>query len=193
MLEEARRDGGMPSDEEYWAREMSGQDSEEAEESGRYVRLLASLRCTVGPVAVMVAGGWFATRHARPENTMFANPREVLAFTYEGRQLRVPEPGSWVAFDCTAAVRNGAARWRPGSRRATCARSGPMAAKPRPFKRAGLHRLECPDCPCYGYFTVAMLEAAGELPACFAVGCGARMMPTELELAVLLGGRAGGP
>jgi hypothetical protein len=61
-----------------------------------------------------------------------------------------------------------------------------MAAKPRPFKRAGLHRLECPDCPCYGYFTVAMLEAAGELPACFAVGCGARMMPTELELAVLL-------
>jgi hypothetical protein len=61
-----------------------------------------------------------------------------------------------------------------------------MAAKPRPFKRAGLHRLECPDCPCYGYFTVAMLEAAGGLPACFAVGCGARMMPTELELAVLL-------
>jgi hypothetical protein len=62
-----------------------------------------------------------------------------------------------------------------------------VPAKPRPFKRAGLHRLECPDCPCYGYFTVAMLEAAGELPACFAVGCGARMMPTELELAALLG------
>jgi hypothetical protein len=61
-----------------------------------------------------------------------------------------------------------------------------MPAKPRPFKRAGLHRLECPDCPCYGYFTVAMLEAAGELPACFAVGCGAMMMPTELELAILL-------
>jgi hypothetical protein len=32
---------------------------------------------------------------------MFANPREVLAFTHDGRQLRVPEPGSWVAFDCT--------------------------------------------------------------------------------------------
>jgi hypothetical protein len=45
-----------------------------------------------------------------------------------------------------------------------------VPAKPRPFKRAGLHRLECPDCPCYGYFTV-----------------GARMMPTELELAALLG------
>jgi hypothetical protein len=39
-----------------------------------------------------------------------------------------------------------------------------MAAKPRPFKRAGLHRLECPDCPCYGYFTVAMLEAAAGCP-----------------------------
>jgi hypothetical protein len=31
--------------------------------------ILASFGCTVGPVAVMVAGGWFATRHARPENT----------------------------------------------------------------------------------------------------------------------------
>jgi hypothetical protein len=31
--------------------------------------ILASFACTVGPVAVMVAGGWFATRHARPENT----------------------------------------------------------------------------------------------------------------------------
>src|SRR3954452_5056940 len=61
-----------------------------------------------------------------------------------------------------------------------------MPAKPRPFKRAGLHRLECPDCPCYGYFTVAALEAAGGLPACFVLGCGARMMPTELELAMLL-------
>jgi hypothetical protein len=30
--------------------------------------LLASLACTVGPVAVMVAGGWFATRHVRPEH-----------------------------------------------------------------------------------------------------------------------------
>jgi hypothetical protein len=30
--------------------------------------ILASLACTAGPVAVMVTGGWFATRHARPEN-----------------------------------------------------------------------------------------------------------------------------
>jgi hypothetical protein len=57
---------------------------------------------------------------------------------------------------------------------------------PRPFKRGGLHRLECPDCPCYGYFTVAMLEAAGGPPACFVDGCGAAMTPTELELAMLL-------
>ena len=57
----------------------------------------------------------------------------------------------------------------------------------KPFKRAGLHRLECPDCPSYGYFTVAMLERAGQLPTCFASGCGAAMVPTELELAMLLG------
>jgi hypothetical protein len=62
-----------------------------------------------------------------------------------------------------------------------------MPARPRAFKRGGLHRLECPDCPCYGYFTVAALEAAGGLPACFVLGCGAQMMPTELELAMLLG------
>jgi hypothetical protein len=62
-----------------------------------------------------------------------------------------------------------------------------MARKgPAPFKRGGLHRLECPDCPCYGYFTVAMLEDAG-LPGCFRAGCGATMMPAELELAFLLG------
>jgi hypothetical protein len=64
-----------------------------------------------------------------------------------------------------------------------CAECG--AAKP--WTRGGLHRLECPDCPCYGYFTVATLEAAGELPACFVGGCGERMVPTELELAMLLG------
>lgn len=56
----------------------------------------------------------------------------------------------------------------------------------KPFKRAGLHRLECPDCQCYGYFTVAMLERAGELPVCFARGCSAIMLPAELELALLL-------
>jgi hypothetical protein len=32
---------------------------------------------------------------------VFANPRELEAYTYEGRALRVPEVGSWVAFDCT--------------------------------------------------------------------------------------------
>lgn len=32
---------------------------------------------------------------------MFANAQELLAYTYEGRQLRVPEEGAWVAFDCT--------------------------------------------------------------------------------------------
>jgi hypothetical protein len=57
---------------------------------------------------------------------------------------------------------------------------------PKTFSRKGLHRLECPMCPCYGYFTVAMLEAAGELPRCFARGCGETLQPTELELAMLL-------
>jgi hypothetical protein len=33
---------------------------------------------------------------------MFANAQEMLAYTYEGRQLRVPEDGSWISFDCTA-------------------------------------------------------------------------------------------
>jgi hypothetical protein len=56
----------------------------------------------------------------------------------------------------------------------------------RKFSRKGLHRLECPMCSCYGYFTVAMLENAGELPACFARGCGETMQPTELELAMIL-------
>jgi hypothetical protein len=28
----------------------------------------AVLGCTFAPVAMMVTGGWFATRHARPEN-----------------------------------------------------------------------------------------------------------------------------
>jgi hypothetical protein len=62
-----------------------------------------------------------------------------------------------------------------------------MAAKAKPFSRKGLHRLECPACSCYGYFTVAMLESAGELPECFARGCGETMMPAELELARILG------
>jgi hypothetical protein len=62
-----------------------------------------------------------------------------------------------------------------------------MPAKPRPFKRAGLHRLECPDCPCYGYFTVAMLERLPGLPACLAAHCPGTLVPAELELAMLLG------
>jgi hypothetical protein len=50
------------------------------------------------------------------------------------------------------------------------------------FKRSGLHRLECVDCPGYVYATVAMLETHG-LPSC---PCGGRMVPSELELAALL-------
>jgi hypothetical protein len=57
---------------------------------------------------------------------------------------------------------------------------------PRPFKRAGLHRLECPDCGCYGYYTVAMLEDAG-CPDCWRPDCGGQLAPDELELAMLLG------
>jgi hypothetical protein len=57
---------------------------------------------------------------------------------------------------------------------------------PKTFSRKGLHRLECPMCPCYGYFTVAALEGAGELPRCFSKGCGETLQPTELELAMLL-------
>lgn len=60
-----------------------------------------------------------------------------------------------------------------------------MAAKT--FKRSGLHRLECQACPCYGYFTVAMLEKAGQMPRCFAPDCGAEMQPERLELALMLG------
>ena len=58
------------------------------------------------------------------------------------------------------------------------------------FKRTGLHRLECPTCPCYGYFTVAMLEAAGQLPSCFTRGCGERLQPARIELALMLGAMA---
>jgi hypothetical protein len=58
-----------------------------------------------------------------------------------------------------------------------------MAAK---FKRSGLHRLECPMCSCYGYFTVAMLEDVG-LPECFRKGCGETMQPAKIELAMMLG------
>lgn len=58
---------------------------------------------------------------------------------------------------------------------------------PKPFKRTGLHRLECEACPGYVYATVAALEAHG-LPRC---GCGARVMPARLELGLLLGLRDG--
>lgn len=51
------------------------------------------------------------------------------------------------------------------------------------FKRKGLHRLECLDCPGYLYGTVASLESVG-LPRC---ACGGRLVPERLELALLLG------
>lgn len=55
-------------------------------------------------------------------------------------------------------------------------------AKPT-WKRSGLHRLECVNCPGYVYATVAMLETHG-LPSC---PCGGRLVPERLELALLLG------
>lgn len=57
---------------------------------------------------------------------------------------------------------------------------------PAKFKRTGLHRLECPVCSCYGYFTVAMLEDVG-LPRCFRDGCGETLQPARIELALMLG------
>lgn len=56
-------------------------------------------------------------------------------------------------------------------------------SKIKPFKRSGLHRLECPACPGYTYATVAMLETVG-IPAC---ACGAAFTPDRLELCELLG------
>jgi hypothetical protein len=58
----------------------------------------------------------------------------------------------------------------------------------KPFSRKGLHRFSCPMCPCYGYFTVALVEDVG-LPPCFAPGCPGqdeRMQPDRLELAIIL-------
>jgi hypothetical protein len=56
------------------------------------------------------------------------------------------------------------------------------------FKRAGLHKLECPMCDGYTYGTVANLEEMmrrhGRLPSC---ACGDTFQPTELELAMILG------
>lgn len=55
----------------------------------------------------------------------------------------------------------------------------------RPFKRSGLHRLDCGATLCGGYVyaTVAQLESLG-IPAC---PCGTRYVPIEVELADLLG------
>lgn len=52
------------------------------------------------------------------------------------------------------------------------------------FKRGGLHRLTCPSATCDGYVyaTVAQLEQG--LPSC---RCGAAFVPSEVELAELLG------
>lgn len=60
---------------------------------------------------------------------------------------------------------------------------------PARFKRAGLHRLECPMCPGYAYGTVANLELVG-LPVC---SCGETLQPTELELALILDARESRP
>lgn len=51
-----------------------------------------------------------------------------------------------------------------------------------PFKRAGLHRVEC-SCGNYTYSTVAALERYGLLTC----PCGDRFEPTELEVAFILG------
>lgn len=55
----------------------------------------------------------------------------------------------------------------------------------KPFKRAGLHKLECPspDCSGYAYSTVSQLETVGR-PLC---ACGATFEPATFELAALLG------
>jgi len=55
--------------------------------------------------------------------------------------------------------------------------------KVKPFKRQGLHRLECSSCDGYAYSTVAQLESVG-MPSC---ACGAPFVPDRLELAQLLG------
>lgn len=54
---------------------------------------------------------------------------------------------------------------------------------PAPFKRTGLHRLECEACPNYVYATVAALETHG-LGRC---PCGEPFWPAVLELAMHLG------
>jgi hypothetical protein len=61
---------------------------------------------------------------------------------------------------------------------------------PRPFKREGMHRLNCSalECPGYMYGTVANLETMlatfGRLPAC---ACGESFECERLELAAALG------
>lgn len=56
---------------------------------------------------------------------------------------------------------------------------------PATFKRAGLHKLVCPavTCSAYVYATVAQLEREGAPLH----RCGAAFVPTEVELAELLG------
>jgi hypothetical protein len=58
-----------------------------------------------------------------------------------------------------------------------------MARKTSPFKRTGLHRLECSSCTGYTYSTVSQLETVG-MPSC---ACGEAFTPDRLELAMLLG------
>lgn len=44
-----------------------------------FLTYVAPLAWTLGPVVVMVTGGWFATRSARPENTPVSAPAPVSA------------------------------------------------------------------------------------------------------------------
>lgn len=57
-----------------------------------------------------------------------------------------------------------------------------MSKTRKPFKRGGLHRLECDRCSFYAYATIAALEAHS-CPRC---SCGGDMYPDEVELCGLL-------
>lgn len=62
--------------------------------------------------------------------------------------------------------------------------SKPKQDAPRPFKRTGLHRLNCPMCSGYTYATLGnlelMLSMHGRLPGC---ACGEQLEPDRVELA----------
>ena len=54
----------------------------------------------------------------------------------------------------------------------------------RPFKRSGLHRLDCAAMMCDGYVYATVAQCEQGLPAC---RCGSRFVPVEVELAEILG------